>query len=251
MRFLWVFPLALFAAPPKEIPFNLRNEYTLGDIIPVYEWYFDNSYHPDQAIVYDIQQVNSLIFKAKQREVSHYGATDYWLYAYLDQIALSVTGEKIGIIGSVTPWYESIILSYGGHPITIEYNKIINEDPRLEVMTVEEYWKKPQKFEIILCISSIEHDGLGRYGDPINPQGDLDSMWKIKEMLKPDGILILAIPVGQDAIYWNAHRVYGRARLPLLFEGWDLIDSLGFSDSDFSSPGYSGHQPVFVLRPQK
>ena len=62
----------------------------------------------------------------------------------------------------------------------------------------------------------------------------------------------------------NAHRVYGRLRFPLLTEGWEVVESFGFIESDFDvdeaakrsagkhphREGVSGgaHQPVFVLR---
>jgi hypothetical protein len=99
-----------------------------------------------------------------------------------------------------------------------------------------------------VSISSIEHDGLGRYGDPINPNGDLRAMREFKEMLKPGGLLLLAVPVGQDAVVWNAHRIFGRKRLPLLMDGWELIDSFGFSEKLFDAKLGEDVQPVFVLR---
>lgn len=240
--------LSLFSAPPEQIPPHLYDEYTLGKKIPVYSWYIDNSYTADQPVIFKTSEINSFIQKAKQRENGYYGVTDQYLYAGLDQYASAIEGKTVAVIGSTIPWYESIILSYGGQPITIEYNKIISEDPRIHVMTVEEYEQSPLKFDVILSISSLEHDGLGRYGDPINPWGDVETMAKIKGMLKEGGLFFLSVPVGQDAIYWNAHRVYGPLRLALLLQEWEVIDSSGFSPSDLSAPGYTGHQPVFVLR---
>ena len=69
------------------------------------------------------------------------------------------------------------------------------------------------QFDVILSISSFEHDGLGRYGDPVDPDADLRSMSKTRQMLSPEGLLFLAVPIGRDCVMWNAHRVYGRARL--------------------------------------
>jgi hypothetical protein len=70
-------------------------------------------------------------------------------------------------------------------------------------------------------------------------------------MLKPGGLLFLAVPVGSDLLVWNAHRVYGELRLPKLLEGWETIDSFGFAQSDLRKfAGFEIHQPVFVLRPR-
>ena len=108
-------------------------------------------------------------------------------------------------------------------------------------------------FDAAFSISSFEHDGLGRYGDPINPDGDLQAMEKTKRMLKPGGLLLLAVPVGCDVIVWNAHRIYGPKRLARLLEGWDILDAFGFNQSlfyinDAMHTYYGNDQPLFVLR---
>ena len=118
-------------------------------------------------------------------------------------------------------------------------------------MTVEEFNKNPHTFDVILSVSSIEHDGLGRYGDPINPNGDLEFMARAKSFLKEGGHMILAVPVGGDTLVWTAHRIYGELRFPLLIKEWNLVDSFGFSKRDFmSGPGNAGHQPILYLEPK-
>jgi SAM-dependent methyltransferase len=238
----------LIAEPPRNIPEELNYEYTMGSQIPVREWYFDNSYSAGQPIVYRQDEIAQFMDRARAREMGYYGNTDAYLYSMLTKYLDHVEGKKIGIIGSTIPWYESIILAFGGHPVTIEYNKIICEDPRLQVMTVEEFKQNPMKFDAIVSISSIEHDGLGRYGDPINPWGDIEAMQEIKKLLKPGGLFFLAVPVGKDLLVWNAHRVYGVIRLPLLLAGWEIVDSSGFAPTDYSWDHGGSHQPVFVLR---
>ena len=49
------------------------------------------------------------------------------------------------------------------------------------------------------CLShvhSFDHDGLGRYGDPLNPAGDLVAMETVKRVLKDEGLLFLTVPIG-------------------------------------------------------
>ena len=129
----------------------------------------------------------------QKREQGYYGNhIDNWLYEALEKYPIK--GKEVGIIGSVFPFYECVVLTFGGHPTTIDYNKIISEDPRITTLTVDEFKKNPRKFDVILSISSIEHDGLGRYGDPINPNGDLEFMTKAKSLLKEGGHMILAVP---------------------------------------------------------
>jgi SAM-dependent methyltransferase len=82
---------------------------------------------------------------------------------------------------------------------------------------------EPGSFDQILNCSSIEHVGLaGRYGSPKDPDGDLRAMAKMMSLLRPGGAMVLAIPVGVDAVYSPWHRVYGGERLPLLLERWTI-----------------------------
>ena len=116
-----------------------------------------------------------------------------------------------------------------------------------------------KKFDFALSISSFEHDGLGRYGDPIDPEGDFKAMKNVKDnILKKGGKLFLSIPIGFDKTVWNLHRIYGEKRFPILIKEFKLIDSAGFSDELFQRSDAYGKlsgkqdsekpfQPIFVL----
>lgn len=249
--FLFV-SMAIFAEPPKKIPKRFYNEFTWNNKIPVTYMYFNDYYPSTTPLVYTFEQIETNIARAKKRETNHYGVTDTYLYQALDKHVSAIEGKNVAIMGSVTPWYESILLAYGAHPTTIEYNKIVSLHPGLEVLTVEEYEASPRLFDAVVSISSYEHDGLGRYGDPINPNGDLIAMQKTKKMLKEGGLLFLAIPVGQDKLVWNAHRIYGNLRLAAMLEGWEIVGSYGFFPQDLEADQLWGsHQPTFVLRVKK
>lgn len=49
----------------------------------------------------------------------------------------------------------------------------------------------------------------------IDPFGDIREVQKMRCLLKQGGLLHLGIPTGQDALIFNAHRVYGRLRLAI------------------------------------
>lgn len=250
MFFAVLFGLKLSAEPPRNVPEHLIDQYTLEGKIAVVNWYFDESASSQQPHVYKIPQVDALIRKALSKETYYYGTTDTYLYEALEKY--SIYKKHVAVLGSVTPWYESIVLAARGIPLTIDYNRIDSRDRRIKTMTLNEYNRRPRQFDALLSISSFEHDGLGRYGDPIDPFGDIKAMRNAKTMLKPGGLLFLAVPVGPDTLVWNAHRIYGKIRLPLLLEGWEIVDSFGFSPADFDNQALIStqhHQPVFVLRP--
>lgn len=58
------------------------------------------------------------------------------------------------------------------------------------------------------CLHTIEHIGLGRYGDKINPDGWLTALDNLLAMLKPGGVLYLSAPIGEGNIEFDAHRLF-------------------------------------------
>src|SRR4051812_43996008 len=57
------------------------------------------------------------------------------------------------------------------------------------------------------CLHVIEHIGLGRYGDPIDPEGSARAARELARVLAPGGRLYLSVPVGRERTCFNAHRV--------------------------------------------
>ena len=88
----------------------------------------------------------------------------------------------------------------------------------------------------ISCLHAIEHFGLGRYGDSLDPKGYLKGFNNILKMLKHNGTLYISFPIGRaNEVHFNAHRVFapkdiftwitGDAKLELL--RFDFVDDLG------------------------
>lgn len=231
--------------PPKEIPHGLLYRYTLGGRIGVEECYYNNVGLPFIPRIYTGRKIKSFMKQIKNREAAHYKVTDEKLYQAMEKYP--VEGKSCVVMGSISPFYGSACISFGAKTVTtIEYNKIIFLHPQMKTITPAEYDKNPAEFDAGFSISSFEHDGLGRYGDPLNPEADLEVM---KKIIKKGDILFLSVPVGKDLLVWNAHRIYGRIRLPLLLKGWETLDTFGFDESklDVVDKGASC-QPVFVLK---
>lgn len=75
------------------------------------------------------------------------------------------------------------------------------------------------------CLHTIEHIGLGRYGDPIDPTGDQQAARELTRVLKPGGRLLIATPVGATSrIEFNAHRIYTYDAVCALFPKLELIE---------------------------
>ena len=84
------------------------------------------------------------------------------------------------------------------------------------------------------CLHTIEHIGLGRYGDAIDPEGHRRALSGLASMLQAGGVLYLSAPVGRRRTVFNAHRVFSPFDLPeiaaehcLELESFDFIDDGG------------------------
>lgn len=82
------------------------------------------------------------------------------------------------------------------------------------------------------CMHVIEHIGLGRYGDKLDPNGDLAAVAELKRVLAVGGSLLFVVPVGKPRIEFNAHRVYSYEQVIDCFRGLELRQFSLIPDSD-------------------
>ncbi len=72
------------------------------------------------------------------------------------------------------------------------------------------------------CLHAVEHFGLGRYGDPLNAQGSMLGIANLARLLRPGGTLYLSCPVGEDEVFFNAHRALRPNTVKTAIEGAGL-----------------------------
>ncbi len=61
----------------------------------------------------------------------------------------------------------------------------------------------------VSCLHALEHFGLGRYGDPVDINGNKKGFENLLRMLVPGGYLYVSFPIGlQNEVHFNAHRVF-------------------------------------------
>lgn len=208
------------SSPPQRPPEELMDDFTLGGTIPMEYYYVDDSNKGKGThYKYSYEDVSNMIDHAKkivanilstslpsppQGHAPHAFTwlkqlTDVWLVHSLH--THGVAGMRVVVFGSTSPWYESLVLAMGALSVTtIEYNQLTYDHPNMSTVLVSDMKTLPPHFERALSLSSFDHDGLGRYGDPIHPSGDMLAMETTKLVLKDDGILFLTVPIGMSFV---------------------------------------------------
>lgn len=73
------------------------------------------------------------------------------------------------------------------------------------------------------CMHTVEHIGLGRYGDTIDPDGDKKACKELARVLALGGSLLFVVPIGgEPRIQFNAHRIYTYDQVLELFPNLEL-----------------------------
>lgn len=236
--------------PPHEVPTDLLDGFTMGGRIPIARMYVDDSaagngtqYRADRAMVERLVEQ----FKATVTE-----SRWVWLLEALE--AYPVDGEEVAVFGSIEPFAEALLLAKGASMVTtVEYNQLRYEHPQLVQVqpAALESVNFSHRFAAAVALSSFDHDGLGRYGDPVGPDGDLRAMRAARRCLRRGGLLFLSVPVGPDLLVWNLHRRYGPLRLPRLLQGWESLRRFGWEEWRLTAeaPFRRSYEPLHVLQP--
>lgn len=82
---------------------------------------------------------------------------------------------------------------------------------------------KDKSIQSLSCMHVVEHIGLGRFGDPIDPVADITSMRELSRVLKDDGDLLFVVPIGRTPkVIFNAHRIYDKDYVIKTFSEFSL-----------------------------
>jgi len=72
------------------------------------------------------------------------------------------------------------------------------------------------------CLHVAEHIGLGRYGDPLDPDGTIKTANELNRVLAEGGNLFFSVPIGRPRNEFNAHRVHDTSQVLEMFPNLDL-----------------------------
>ena len=179
---------------------------------------------------------NSDLFPCLNDKTEKTGFDAHYIYhpAWAARIVKQINPEKHIDISS-TLHFCSIISAfiptefYDYRPADLKLSELMNGKADLTHLHFE-----TGTIECISCMHTIEHIGLGRYGDPIDPDGDIKAILELIRVTKSGGSILFVTPVGKPKIMFNAHRIYDPAMIIDLFNGCEIKNfSLVKDDNDF------------------
>jgi len=224
---------------PAEPPEELIPLYTLGGSIPVVPKdilkvvYLDGT----DKLVWTEDDIEAQMMAMESGELQGtYGAEETNKLRDFVLNKMSLSGKSVLVIGSEQPWVEvSALLAGAAKVTTLEYAEIESQHPKIDTYTPSKFRAayldgSLGEFDAILSHSSLEHSGLGRYGDALNPWGDVLSLARAWCVTKDNGQMMLGVPTcSTDAVLWNIHRCYGSLRWPLITMNWVKTDGNEYS----------------------
>lgn len=80
-------------------------------------------------------------------------------------------------------------------------------------------------------LHAVEHFGLGRYGDPVDPSACFRGMEALMRVLSPGGHLYFSVPVGRERLHFNAHRVFAPDTILAAFSEIELLSFAAVDDA--------------------
>jgi hypothetical protein len=237
---------SLLIRPPLKIPpDDLLNEFIQNGEMPITKFWYSNEVYSDSDSdskaslgVISENEFSDWLDKVKQNKPLNYG--NQFLQTTMTNYSDQIKEKSLVVIGTQLPWIEAIAYYLSASKITtLDYTRKKYETNKLEWLHVNDYLddlilnNKIELFDNSASFSSIEHSGLGRYGDPLAPNGDIEAVQQVHCLLKKNGLFFLGLPTSADDssyIEFNVHRVYGSKRLNRLFKGWTFIQKVKAQD---------------------
>ena len=156
----------------------------------------------------------------------HYYHQDLWAAEYLyrngTKSHVDVGSRVDGFVAHILPFCDVTYVDI--RPLDLQRERF-----RFRQGSITEMPFADDAVQSLSCLHVIEHVGLGRYGDPVDPDGHAKAARELSRVLAPGGTLLLSTPVGRERVCFDAHRVFDPATIVdactgLRLEQFSLID---------------------------
>lgn len=134
----------------------------------------------------------------------------FWQDLVVAQWVLTQNKKLIADVGSRLDGYVSHVAS-SQRVFVVDIRPLKKVIPNVEFIQDDILsYKSKKRFEIVTSLHTLEHIGLGRYGDPIDPIGHIKAFAALAKMVLPKGQLVVSFPIdSQTRVEFNGQRLIG------------------------------------------
>lgn len=135
------------------------------------------------------------------------------------EIHLDIGGRMDGLIAHLLSFNQKVTMA--------DVRKSEYEHPNLESLIIdltnaESVLEIKNKYQSVSCLHTIEHFGLGRYGDNLDPIGHFNGLKNICSLIAISGTLYLSHPTGRSRTEFNGHRIINTKDMIYIFKELQL-----------------------------
>ena len=150
------------------------------------------------------------------------------------------------VVDSKTPWHVDVAsrIDYVGMLTAVTHVTFIDIRPLLADLTnfdsragsILAMPFEDSSVPSLSCLHVAEHIGLGRYGDPLDPEGTQKACKELARVLAKGGNLYFSLPVGKPRLCYNAHRIHSPETILEYFSDLKLVKLSGIDDENHYFP---------------
>jgi Caenorhabditis protein of unknown function, DUF268 len=156
-----------------------------------------------------------------------------WIHQARPERHVDVGSRLDGFVGMLSVFREVEVIDIRPSPYQVQ-NICFHQMDLMQPLSTE--WI--ESTDSLSCLHTIEHFGLGRYGDTLDPVGHLKGLEQLKRMVKIGGRIYLSTPLGMSRVEYNAHRVFSASEILGWFQnGWEIERLAVIDDSNHVHEG--------------
>ncbi len=151
----------------------------------------------------------------------------FWQDLWAAHLIIAQGVKKHFDIGSRLDGFIAHLLAADIDVTMIDVRQFPSEIPRLHTIVDDAtnlHQIEDESIDSMSALCSIEHFGLGRYGDPIDPEACFKCFDNIQKKLRKEGHLYISLPIGRERVEFNAHRVFCVQTVLECFSGLRLLE---------------------------
>ncbi|PCJ15896.1 MAG: hypothetical protein COB02_17555 [Candidatus Cloacimonadota bacterium] len=158
----------------------------------------------------------------------HYFHQDLWMAQKIFEVKPSIhydIGSRLdGFIANCLVFTKVIMLDIRG------INFDINNLSFVQTNATDMSNILDNSIDSISSLHAVEHFGLGRYGDPIDPNGYIKAIKEIQRVAKED--IYFAVPIGVEKLIFDSHRIFDPKTIIDLFDECQLLSFAAIDDNN-------------------